>query len=608
MLKLHKLQAEVKDCVMRSDLDSAQKLLREIISIEKSPQTCRDMASICLLKGDVDQAIDWIDEALEIDIHDHAALAMLAGVYERNNEIAEAMGFLALAIAEKPDEQAYLDAFAIHAGKISFSQFNEPFANALLVCLQRSDINCARLQKPWHSLLSCHPDLKGFLDSGRFDIDTMSAQALHPFFLAGLSRLLVYDMDFEKGLASLRSSLCAELQTEKKHWSSEDLIRLAAALSHYCFFTEYIFDETEHESSWVALARERFLASPGAVTAEELAVFSCYDALGNLPNIQELAKPHRRESSLENMLALQVDEALRLQEIKSRIQVITPIEDDVSGKVQAQYEDFPYPRWKHLSRGLCKEDIEETLPDGKLKILVAGCGTGHESAAIGTLFPQADILAVDLSRSSLAYAILRAEGLGLEHITFRQGDILQLGSLPDKYDYIISSGVLHHMADPVAGWRTLRGLLKPGGLMRIALYSEYGRQDIVQAHKIIADEEWENTREGMKSFRRQAEESLPEDLYKSLTARGDYFQMSMYRDLLFHVQEHRFNLLEIRDILRDLSLRFAKLQVSADVLSEYKKIFKGKDSLTDLKKWHTFEKTHPATFRNMYQFWCRAAG
>src|SRR5690606_13486911 len=139
--------------------------------------------------------------------------------------------------------------------------------------------------------------------------------------------------------------------------------------------------------------------------------------------------------------------------------------------------------------------------------------------------------------------------------------------------------------------------------MRIALYSSQGRKDIADVHKIIADEAWPNTREGMKQFRRQGQEKLPEALYKSLSARSDYFQMSMYRDLLFHVQEHRFDLVEIETILKNLSLRFSKLQVSAEILAEYKKVFKGKSDLTDLKKWHAFEKTHPDAFRNMYQFW-----
>jgi hypothetical protein len=82
----------------------------------------------------------------------------------------------------------------------------------------------------------------------------------------------------------------------------------------------------------------------------------------------------------------------------------------------------------------------------------------------------------------------------------------------------------------------------------------------------------------------------------------------MYCDLLFHVQEHRFTLAEIEKILDDLSLEFLKIQVTPEVMEKFTATYKGKSALADLKKWDAFEKAHPETFRNMYQFWCRATG
>ncbi len=41
------------------------------------------------------------------------------------------------------------------------------------------------------------------------------------------------------------------------------------------------------------------------------------------------------------------------------------------------------------------------------------------------------------------------------------------------------------MADPEAGWRVLRGLLARRGLMRIGLYSERGRADVVALQELI---------------------------------------------------------------------------------------------------------------------------
>ena len=55
-----------------------------------------------------------------------------------------------------------------------------------------------------------------------------------------------------------------------------------------------------------------------------------------------------------------------------------------------------------------------------------------------------------------------------------------------EFDIIESAGVLHHMDEPMAGWRVLVDLLKPGGLMKIGLYSELARKEVVIAREKIS--------------------------------------------------------------------------------------------------------------------------
>ena len=72
------------------------------------------------------------------------------------------------------------------------------------------------------------------------------------------------------------------------------------------------------------------------------------------------------------------------------------------------------------------------------------------------------------------------------NIDYAQADILQLGAIGRTFDLIQSAGVLHHLADPWAGWRVLLSLLRPGGVMRIGLYSETARRGVVAARAFIA--------------------------------------------------------------------------------------------------------------------------
>jgi 2-polyprenyl-3-methyl-5-hydroxy-6-metoxy-1,4-benzoquinol methylase len=77
----------------------------------------------------------------------------------------------------------------------------------------------------------------------------------------------------------------------------------------------------------------------------------------------------------------------------------------------------------------------------------------------------AQVLAVDLSLTSLCFAQRQTRALGLTNIDYAQADILRLPSIGRMFDMIDATDVLHHLADTFAGWRALLSMLRPGGLM-----------------------------------------------------------------------------------------------------------------------------------------------
>src|SRR5205814_5471700 len=114
---------------------------------------------------------------------------------------------------------------------------------------------------------------------------------------------------------------------------------------------------------------------------------------------------------------------------------------------------------------------EVRLRPRPVPILIAGCGTGRHPIQVARAYPDVEILAVDLSLASLAYAARMTELLGISNIIYRQADILKLGDLDQRFAVVECSGVLHHLDDPLVGWRVLVKLLESDGLMRISLYS-----------------------------------------------------------------------------------------------------------------------------------------
>ena len=88
----------------------------------------------------------------------------------------------------------------------------------------------------------------------------------------------------------------------------------------------------------------------------------------------------------------------------------------------------------------------------------------------------------------------------------------------------------------------------------------------------------------------------------------DFYSLSECRDLIFHVQEHRFTLPRIEAALAELKLEFLGFEMPGDgALRQFQECNPEPGARRSLALWHEFETAHPDTFRGMYQLWCRKA-
>ncbi len=217
------------------------------------------------------------------------------------------------------------------------------------------------------------------------------------------------------------------------------------------------------------------------------------------------------------VLAQQVRAPLEEQRSRASMPALTAIEDDMSVQVRDQYEENPYPQWVKIAdhgpsrkpsmrtcaRKFPHSPFVELGKSSGVEILVAGCGTGQHAIETAQQFKAAQVLAVDLSLTSLCYAQRHTRALGLDDIHYAQADIMNLPSIGRTFDVIESSGVLHHLADPFAGWRVLLSMLRPGGIMRLGLYSEIARRDIVAARDFIAQRGYRPTADDIRRCRQE---------------------------------------------------------------------------------------------------------
>jgi SAM-dependent methyltransferase len=389
-----------------------------------------------------------------------------------------------------------------------------------------------------------------------------------------------------------------------------DIVAFACSLARQCFINEYVYVRAGAESELASVLRDRLLqdlASGAAIAPLTLAVVAAYFPLHAMPTSEALL---RRDwpATVAGLLHAQLREPLEEAGERTAIARLAPIKNSVSLQVMRQYEENPYPRWtiNPLNAFAADQARGRTMPtaerQAELDILIAGCGSGLHAVQIAQVYPNARLLGVDVSLTSLAYARRKTRELGLRNIEYAQADILELGAIDRTFDSIESVGVLHHLAEPTAGWRVLVSLLRPGGRMRIGLYSNFARRVIAEARARIAARDYRATADDIRTCRqdiiREAEQ------WKMLIGAKDFYTMSGCRDLLFNVMEHRFTIPEIAAFLNDNDLSFLAFEPFDDptVIEKFHKQFLGAADEADLDQWHRFEIDHPETFWDMYVF------
>lgn len=105
----------------------------------------------------------------------------------------------------------------------------------------------------------------------------------------------------------------------------------------------------------------------------------------------------------------------------------------------------------------------------RLDILVAGCGT-NQAAYYACRNPNWNVIGIDLSDTSLAHQNKLKEKHNLTNLRLEKRDLTTIESLSLDFDFITSTGVLHHLPNPDEGLMALKNVLRPEGVMNLMVY------------------------------------------------------------------------------------------------------------------------------------------
>jgi SAM-dependent methyltransferase len=166
------------------------------------------------------------------------------------------------------------------------------------------------------------------------------------------------------------------------------------------------------------------------------------------------------------------------------------IESEAKDVIATFYDRHPYPpprfnldadqeQWREPSRRRAEYHLLfPRLPFREdLDVLIAGCGTS-QAARQALRWPDGRVVGIDVSETSLRHTRDLKRRYNLDNLEVHHLPIERVGELGRRFDLIVCTGVLHHLADPDTGLLALREALRPDGALHLMVYARYGRHGI----------------------------------------------------------------------------------------------------------------------------------
>lgn len=570
----------------QGNLDGAARAYRRAIAVEPDiAELHTKLGAVLREQGHLPQALEQLWAAIDTGDHDLTAYRTLGSLLR-----------FSLPSAYDPSlEQRVLEYF--NTAGVDHVDLVE-FATALVRLKYADD---ARFAQP---------------SNFEFAVDTLLADAL---VCALLTKSVNGDAHLEILLTGARRQLLLE-----RGGTGDATLSAMSVLAQQCFNNEYVF--TLEADEQVALDQLRtalesycgWIPCPEPEIQTSLLLFSMYEPLAQLSVAPRLAQVPAASwnERLRPIIARSLLEPMEEAALEAEIPVVGRVENSVSRVVKAQYEENPYPRWLTPAyrnpgnlHGILRNMFPVFEPPEMLKntirVLVVGCGTGHHPISIALRYANAEVVATDISRRSLAYGMRLARQLAITNVRFVENDLLNLSQLDGQFHVIECVGVLHHMQSIADGIAALVGKLHEDGLLKIGLYSQMAREPVVYARARIVSLGPTAGADDIRRFRKTVLAAPENDPLRRILDFGDFYTLSNCRDLLFHVHEQHVTIAAIRSLLAGAALRFIGFEtMDATLADAYRRRFPEDQAMDDLCHWETVEALNPGAFAGLYQCWC----
>ena len=189
----------------------------------------------------------------------------------------------------------------------------------------------------------------------------------------------------------------------------------------------------------------------------------------------------------------------------------------------------------------------------KLKILIAGCGT-HQAAIYAKCNPEHSFVGIDLSNNSISHQMKLIEKHGIKNLKLICDDFRKI-IFKEKFNLIISSGVIHHLENPGSALEYFEKNLENDGVISLMVYGNQSSYPINEIKRILSPLKLEHDEKSINCIQKLIERINPSHPVKNfLKSYNDQEYKAGIVDMFLHKSEKFFSIKELIVLLSNYNL------------------------------------------------------
>lgn len=201
-------------------------------------------------------------------------------------------------------------------------------------------------------------------------------------------------------------------------------------------------------------------------------------------------------------------------------------------------------------------------------VLVAGCGTS-QAVRHALRVPWASVVGVDVSETSITHTRALAARQAVDNLKVERLAIERVAELGRRFDHIVCTGVLHHLADPLIGLSRLREVLAPGGAITLMVYAPHGRAGVYMIQDYCRRLDIGTSPEELAALVATLREiPMGHPMRRLLEASRDYLEDDALADALCNPRDRAFTVPQLLELINQAGLRFGRWERQAPYLPD----------------------------------------